>query len=157
MDLLRSLPVGLYLEQPFTWLHRLDPRVKLAFLMTFLLSPILANSLWRLILVGLLVLLTAAARIPLRACRQQMGWLLVLCGTIAALSAVFPDGVDVKHQPRLPADELAWEMPSPAEKRTDGNGICSGIDRRSPQRNRRSNPCPNPGDYRYVLVENAAP
>jgi len=28
----------LYLEQPITWLHRLDPRVKLAWLMSFLYS-----------------------------------------------------------------------------------------------------------------------
>jgi len=58
MDLLRSLPIGLYLEQPVTWLHRLDPRVKLAWLLGFLLTPIAASSTWRLILVGLLLLLT---------------------------------------------------------------------------------------------------
>jgi Cobalt transport protein len=54
MDLLRSLPIGLYLEQPVTWLHRLDSRVKLAWLMTFLIAPILANPVWRLMLVAML-------------------------------------------------------------------------------------------------------
>ncbi|HSM84374.1 MAG TPA: CbiQ family ECF transporter T component, partial [Nodosilinea sp.] len=70
MDLLRSLPIGLYLEQPVTWLHRLDPRVKMAWLMSILVSPILANAYWRFGLVALLVLLTLAALIPLRVWRQ---------------------------------------------------------------------------------------
>ncbi|MCY7391087.1 MAG: CbiQ family ECF transporter T component, partial [Leptolyngbyaceae cyanobacterium CAN_BIN12] len=47
MDLLRSLPLGLFLEQPTTWLHRLDPRIKLAWLLTFLLAPVLATPFWR--------------------------------------------------------------------------------------------------------------
>jgi Cobalt transport protein len=65
MDLLRSLPIGLYLEQPVTWLHRLDSRVKLAWLMTFLIAPILANPIWRLTLVGMLIILTLTASILL--------------------------------------------------------------------------------------------
>lgn len=58
MDILRSLPLGLYLEQPITGLHRLDPRVKLVWLMGFLLTPVLASDLWRIALVFLLVALT---------------------------------------------------------------------------------------------------
>ena len=73
MDLLRSLPIGLYLEQPVTWLHRLDSRVKLAWLMTFLIAPILANPIWRLMLVGMLIILTLTAAIPFRVWKQQMG------------------------------------------------------------------------------------
>ena len=66
MDLLRSLPIGLYLEQPVTWLHQLDPRIKLAWLVSILISPILANAEWRFFLVVLLFALTVAARIPWR-------------------------------------------------------------------------------------------
>ena len=47
MDLLRSLPIGLYVEKPFSWLHRLDSRVKLGWLMSLILSPLLANGPWR--------------------------------------------------------------------------------------------------------------
>ena len=119
MDLLRSLPLGLYLEQPITWLHRLDSRVKLVWLTSFLLSPILATVQWRLFLVGLLIVLTIAARIPLRVWKQQMGWLLVFCAMIFCISAFAPDGLQVSHQPRLPADELAFaqqnEPPSAVE------------------------------------------
>jgi energy-coupling factor transport system permease protein len=106
MDLLRSLPLGLYLEQPITWLHRLDPRVKLAWLMTFLVTPLLSNLTWRLGIVALLFLLTGLAQIPWRALRQQMGWILVFCVLILATTAAMPDGLAVRYQPRLPANEL---------------------------------------------------
>ncbi len=102
MDLLRSLPIGLYLEQPVTWLHRIDPRVKLTWLMTFLLAPLLANPIWRLTLAGLLILITFSAGIPLRVWRQQMGWLLLLCAFMFVLACVAPDGLGANHQPRLP-------------------------------------------------------
>lgn len=113
MDLLRSLPLGLYLEQPVTWLHRLDARVKLAWLMGFLATPILANSLWRLALVGVLILLTFLAGIPLRVWRQQMGWLIILCLLIFVLSCLFDDGIPVDHYPRLPEPQTEIEFPQP--------------------------------------------
>ena len=66
MDLLRSLPIGLYLEKPFTWLHKLDPRVKLAWLMSLILSPLLAHPYWRIFLVVFLIVITLVALIPWR-------------------------------------------------------------------------------------------
>lgn len=113
MDLLRSLPIGLYLEQPVTWLHRLDPRVKMAWLMSILVTPILANAYWRFGLVALLVLLTLAALVPLRVWRQQMGWLVVLSGFVMLLTFVMPDGLQVAQTPRLPtpADMATLENP----------------------------------------------
>jgi energy-coupling factor transport system permease protein len=114
MDLLRSLPIGLYLEQPSTWLHTLDPRVKLVWLMTFLLTPLLANTQWRVILVGLLILLTFAAAIPWRVWRQQMGWLLLICLLVLGVTAVMPDGLALRYQPRLPlpAQQFGSSPPS---------------------------------------------
>lgn len=105
MDLLRSLPLGLYLEQPITWLHRLDPRVKLAWLLSFLAAPIMASSVYRVVLVALLIGLTLAAAIPFRVWRQQMGWLLTLSFFVLVLGVVSPDGMGVDHQPRLPTVE----------------------------------------------------
>lgn len=102
MDLLRSLPLGLYLEKPITWLHRLDPRVKLAWLLSFLAAPIMATSVYRIGLVALLIGLTIAAAIPFRVWRQQMGWLLTLSFFVLVLGVVSPDGMGVDHQPRLP-------------------------------------------------------
>ncbi|HEY9738503.1 MAG TPA: CbiQ family ECF transporter T component, partial [Trichocoleus sp.] len=115
MDLLRSLPIGLYLEQPYTWLHRIDPRVKLAWLVGILVTPILANAEWRFFLVALLLLLTLSARVPLRVWRQQMGWLLLLSILVMLLTMVMPDGLVIAQQPRLPtADEMA-QLAEPIE------------------------------------------
>ncbi|WP_036484648.1 energy-coupling factor transporter transmembrane protein EcfT [Myxosarcina sp. GI1] len=126
MDLLRSLPIGLYLEQPETWLHRIDPRVKLAWLMTFLIAPLLANPVWRLALVGLLMLITLSAAIPLRVWRKQMGWLILLCSLIFAIACIAPDGLAVESQPRTPQfcsepvenpAECPLELPQPTSYR----------------------------------------
>jgi energy-coupling factor transport system permease protein len=112
MDLLRSLPIGLYLEKPTTWLHFIDPRVKLAWLMSFLLAPLLASSEWRLVLVGILMALTLVTAIPLRVWRKQMGWLLTLCVLVLAITALAPDGLSATAQPQLPASEIALPQPT---------------------------------------------
>lgn len=112
MDLLRSLPLGLYLEQPQTWLHKIDPRVKFAWLMSFLTSYILANNPWRVMLVVVLIIATLIARIPRRVWQQQMGWLLMLSFFVLAIGAISPDGMGVDYQPRLPANEQILSQPS---------------------------------------------
>ncbi|MDY7021124.1 MAG: CbiQ family ECF transporter T component [Cyanobacteriota bacterium] len=132
MDLLRSLPIGLYLEEPTTWLHRLDARVKLGWLMSFLLTPLLASELWRLALVGLLILITLSAGIPLRVWKRQMGWLLVFCSLLFVVSCIMPDGIIAEHQPRLPADDIGFALSNSSD----------AID-----------PLPQPTSYRYTLVE----
>jgi len=104
MDLLRSLPIGLYLEHPVTWLHRLDPRVKMAWLLSFLLSPILASSWYRLWIVVLLILLTILGMIPKRVWWQQIGLLLLFCFLVFFLTLLLPDGLKLQTQPRLMSD-----------------------------------------------------
>ncbi|MDJ0618971.1 MAG: energy-coupling factor transporter transmembrane protein EcfT [Calothrix sp. MO_192.B10] len=110
MDLLRSLPLGLYLEQPQTWLHKLDPRVKFGWLMSFLTTYIFANTIWRVILVLVLIFITLLAWIPRRVWRQQMGWLLTLCFFVLAIASISPDGLGVKYQPRLPTTATAESL-----------------------------------------------
>ena len=118
MDLLRSLPLGLYLENPITWLHRMDSRVKLAWLTTFLLTPIWANAFWRILLVGLLIFLTITAMIPLRVWRQQLGWLLAICLSVLIFTSIMPDGLNLKYPSRLPQDEITFleQAPDPPKK-----------------------------------------
>ncbi len=133
MDLLRSLPLGLYLENPVTWMHRLDPRVKLAWLMSALLTPILSNPVWRVFIVGLLIFLTLAAAIPLRVWRQQLGWLLTFAFFILVIGSFSPDGMGVNYQSRLPTNEITFaKQPS----------IGTQQDRPS---------LPQPTTYNYVL------
>jgi energy-coupling factor transport system permease protein len=114
MDLLRSLPLGLYLEQPQTWLHKLDPRVKIAWLMSFLTSYSFANNEWRILLVALLIIFTIIARIPRRVWQQQMGWLLTLAIFVFVIISVSPDGLGVSYQPRLPANAQILTQPTNA-------------------------------------------
>jgi energy-coupling factor transport system permease protein len=106
MDLLRSLPLGLYLEQPVTWLHRLDPRVKIAWLLSFLFATILANVPCRLTLVGLLIAIALTARIPWRALKQQLGFVLMFGGLLFVASMLLPDSTTTLQQPRLPEEAL---------------------------------------------------
>lgn len=107
MDLLRSLPIGLYLEKPISWLHRLDPRVKLMWLISFLLSPLLANELWRISLVGWLLLLFLLTAIPWRVFRKQVGWLIIVVILVFLITLISPDGLAVQSQPRLPVEDMA--------------------------------------------------
>lgn len=135
MDLLRSLPIGLYLEQPQTWLHKLDPRVKLVWLMSFLTTYIFANNLWRVLLVVLLILATFIARIPRRVWRQQMVWLLTLCFFVLVIVSISPDGLGISYQPRLPTHQEVLTKKSAGTSAT------------------RSLPTNNQKDYRYVLLD----
>ncbi len=114
MDLLRTLPIGLYLENPRTWMHRLDPRVKLLWLFIFLLSPLHANSYWRAGICGVLALLTLLAGIPKRVWRQQLGLLTLFSFMVFALTCIFNDGLNLTQQPRLPVfDTSLVALPQP--------------------------------------------
>ena len=113
MDILRSLPIGLYLEQPITWLHRLDPRIKLFGLLTVLLSPIQANAFWRIAIAVLLIILTLAAKIPMRIWKQQMGILLLLSFMTLAIATISPDGFNTTVQPRRPIPEVSVSADKP--------------------------------------------
>ena len=159
MDLLRSLPIGLYLEQPVTWLHRLDSRVKLAWLMTFLIAPILANPIWRLMLVGMLIVLTLTAAIPLRVWKQQMGLLLLFCILVFCLSAIAPDALPSEHQPRIPADEFTFSqqpatLPPPPKPKPwyQPFNLGSNFPILNPK-SQISNQLPQPTNYSYVLFK----
>ena len=106
MDLLRSLPIGLYLEKPLTWLHLLDSRVKLIWLMSLLLANRSSSPEWLLVLVGFLVVLTVVVNIPLRVWKQQMGWLLIISFLVFLIIALSPDGLAISSQPRLPINNI---------------------------------------------------
>jgi energy-coupling factor transport system permease protein len=154
MDLLRSLPIGLYLEQPISWLHKLDARVKLGWLLSFLLTPIAASSEWRLSLVGWLFLLTLLSLLPFRVWQRQLGLILLFSLLLFVVTMFAPDGITVPKQPRLPENELALvqaaNVPSSNATATDPapssplNALSDSWDRAQ---------LPQPTDYRYVLFD----
>ncbi|NEO51728.1 MAG: hypothetical protein F6K54_00605 [Okeania sp. SIO3B5] len=164
MDLLRSLPLGLYLEKPITWLHKLDPRVKLIWLMSFLISPVLSSSIWRLILVAILIVLTFSASIPLRVWKRQMGWLLTFCCLVFVMSAaIAPDGLSINYQPRLPKDELTFaeqtnNLPPEPEVKNFSNffGLLkteTSTESTSKTQQQEPTELSQPTSYRYVLFQ----
>jgi len=114
MDLLRSLPIGLYLEKPVTWLHSLDARVKFVWLMAFLLTPIGAGPFWRLSLLGWLLLLMLSTRLPFRVWWKQLGLVTVFSLLLFLVTVFAPDGINVSHTPRLPVDDLSLLTPDVA-------------------------------------------
>lgn len=162
MDLLRSLPLGLYLEQPVTWLHHLDSRVKFIWLMSFLAAPLLANPYCRLAVVALLIILTLSATIPLRVWRQQMGWLLMLSIFVFILTAIAPDGLAVNHQPRYPdtdiillesAQPLAAESSPSQSWYNPFGGEPQSVPETSVNPIPHLDDLPQPTNYRYILLQ----
>lgn len=148
MDLLRSLPIGLYLEQPVSWLHTLDSRVKLGWLLSFLLTPIAASPEWRLSLVLALIVLTFTTLIPFRIWRRQMLLITAFSLLLFVITMFAPDGVDVPEQQRLPNNELAFVQGTSAP--------ATNPETRTPETiSRTASPgeLPQPTNYRYVLLE----
>ena len=64
MDWLRQIPMGQFVDGREGWLRRLDARLKLAWSLVFLLTPVLAGPLWRVALVLGLLLLTLISGLP---------------------------------------------------------------------------------------------
>jgi energy-coupling factor transport system permease protein len=118
MDWLRQFPIGQYVDSggpgAGSWLLGLDPRLKLAWTVAFLVTPILAGAPWRLSLVALLLLLTLLSGLPLRLWRRTLPALLALALLVGLLTALLPAGSNLRHSPQRPPDELRLQPPPPA-------------------------------------------
>ncbi|MEM9214948.1 MAG: energy-coupling factor transporter transmembrane protein EcfT [Cyanobacteria bacterium P01_F01_bin.150] len=153
MDLLRSLPIGLYIEQPLTWLHRLDSRIKFVWLLGFLLTPIAANPQWRLGIVVFLLILTISARIPIRIWKRQIGLLLAFSLLLFGVTVFLPDGINASHQPRLPPQEWG-SLPTPSATDSPLTNDAPNQSQGSPSDQQGFFPTlPQPTNYRYVLFD----
>ena len=90
MDWLKKIPIGQYVSGNSGWLRAIDPRIKLSWILLFLLSPILANSIWRVALAFALVLITFISLLPLRIWWRPLAFLLVFSLSIGSLSILLP-------------------------------------------------------------------
>ena len=120
MDVLRQIPIGQYAApdpaEPAggaSWLRRLDPRLKLAWSLVFLVTPILAGPLWRLSLVGLLLLITAVSGLSWRLWRRSLPLLLALALLVGGLAALLPAGSAPPAALQRPPAELLLEPGPP--------------------------------------------
>ncbi len=92
MDWLRQVPIGQYVEGGKSWLRLLDPRMKFAWVLMFLGTPILANITWRLSLVVSLFLITCLSSLPLRIWWRSVLFLLIFSGLLGLLALFLPIG-----------------------------------------------------------------
>ena len=106
MDWLRQIPIGQYVDGTGSWLRDLDPRLKLAWTVAFLLTPILAGPWWRLALVALLLLITALSGLPWRIWRRTLPLLLALSLLVGVLATFLPAGGSTPAPPNRSPQEL---------------------------------------------------
>ena len=110
MDWLRQIPMGQYVDGREGWLRRLDPRLKLAWSLVFLLTPVLAGPLWRLGLVVALLLLTLVSGLPRRIWWRSLLLLTLLSLALGTLSMLLP----AADPPATLALRSAQELPDAA-------------------------------------------
>ena len=90
MDWLKKIPIGQYVSGKSSWLRGIDPRIKLSWILLFLLTPILANSIWRISTVFVLLLITFLSFLPPRIWWRSLIFLFVFSLIIGSLSIVLP-------------------------------------------------------------------
>ena len=90
MDWLKKIPIGQYVSGKSSWLRVIDPRIKLTWILLFLLTPILANSVWRISTAVVLLLITFLSFLPQRIWWRSLVFLLVFSLVIGSLSIVLP-------------------------------------------------------------------
>ena len=99
MDWLRQIPIGQYVDGAAGWLRQLDPRLKLLWVLMFLLTPVLAGPIWRVALVLVLVLITAVSGLPPRLWWRSLLLVVLLGCGIGLLAMLLPTGEPGRPQP----------------------------------------------------------
>ena len=118
MDWLKKIPIGQYVSGKSSWLRGIDPRIKLSWILLFLLTPILANSLWRISIAFVLLLITFLSFLPPRIWWRSLVFLLAFSLVIGSLSIVLPASQSSFALPIRASDEIpgaiiltrSWEI-----------------------------------------------
>lgn len=118
MDWLRQIPIGQYVDGAAGWLRQLDPRLKLLWVLMFLLTPVLAGPIWRVALVLALVLITAVSGLPARLWWRSLLLVVLLGCGIGLLAMLLPTGEPGASLNLRPTDEVpglllaspSWEL-----------------------------------------------
>jgi energy-coupling factor transport system permease protein len=117
MDWLRQVPFGQFVDarsgEGGGWLRRLDPRLKLAWTVAFLMTPVLAGPVWRFSLVALLLLVTLCSGLALRLWWRSVLFLAVLALLVGLLACFLPTGSTPSHTLLRPPAEIRLEPGSP--------------------------------------------
>ncbi len=114
MDFLKKLPIGQYVDGKSGWIRSIDPRLKVCWVMIFLITPVLAGALWRSGLVLGLLLLTFLSLLPPRIWWRSVLWLLIISLIVGLLAMFLP----TSEESILFNVRSTWELP---------NAIPSGV------------------------------
>ena len=118
MDWLKKIPIGQYVSGKYSWLRGIDPRIKLSWILLFLLTPILANSIWRISTAFALLLITFFSFLPFRIWWRSLLFLLTFSFVIGILSIILPASQPSFELPIRAPDEIpgaiviirSWEI-----------------------------------------------
>ena len=86
MNILTKFSVGQYVSGNRSWLRIIDSRLKIIMVMIFLITPIWAGPIWRLSLVGCLLLVTFISLLPSRVWWRSLLFLSCLSLLIGCIS-----------------------------------------------------------------------
>ena len=88
MNILTKFSVGQYVYGNRSWIRIIDSRLKIIIVMIFLITPIWAGPIWRLTLVGCLLLITFLSLLPYRIWWRSLCFLFCLSLLVGILSVL---------------------------------------------------------------------
>ncbi len=106
MNILTKFSVGQYVYGNRSWLRIIDSRLKIIIVMIFLITPIWAGPIWRLSLVGCLLLITFLSLLPSRVWWRSLCLLLCLSLLIGFLSLLASSDIQSLDNALRNPDEL---------------------------------------------------
>ena len=107
MNLLTKFSIGQYVDGNRSWLRIIDTRLKLIIVLIFLITPIWAGPVWRLSLVGCLILITFISLLPLRVWWRSFFIILFLSIFIGFLSIIASSDIHSLDTPLRDPNELS--------------------------------------------------
>nr|YP_009530396.1 putative cobalt transport protein [Paulinella micropora]AXY63085.1 putative cobalt transport protein [Paulinella micropora] len=109
MDWLRQLPIGQFIVGSSSWIRYLDPRLKLAWTIIFLTSPISAGPIWRISLMAFLLIITIISGLRWRSWYYSVSTLLLTAIVAGLLTTLLPSTMVPPTGSVRPYNELTYE------------------------------------------------
>ena len=103
---LPAVPIGQYVSSPTSYVHKMDSRIKQAWLMAVLLCPSMANEPVERVCVCMLLVVVSATSLPRKVWGVHTRNLGALALVLFVFVAIGSDGVPLLTQPREPAPVL---------------------------------------------------
>ncbi|KAL7081011.1 hypothetical protein ACP275_14G013300 [Erythranthe tilingii] len=100
-----SSPIAQYISSPTTFLHRVDPRIKMAWLLALVIIPAKSDTAMRLGVVMYLALLSVWVQ-PTEVWKDQLGRVSLLCGILFVLLGLSTDSAPSLLSSRSPPSSV---------------------------------------------------